>query len=96
MAVFLFILILTGFNVSVGQKNEVELMTKQQEAFCALWKKSRIEQQYALSDLCYRRVRKFGNQVSLACTSFSSLLQMCMKIDIATFAADLVLFSVDS
>jgi hypothetical protein len=63
MAGFLLILTFASFSISTGQKNEVELLVKQQEAFCELWKKSRVEQQFALSDLCYRRVRKFGNQV---------------------------------
>jgi hypothetical protein len=47
----------------LAQRNDAELFSQQQEAFCLLWKNSRIDQQYSLSTLCFRRVRKFGDQV---------------------------------
>jgi hypothetical protein len=48
-----------------AQRNEAELFAQHQEAFCQLWKHSRIEQQQALADLCFRRVRRFGDQVQI-------------------------------
>jgi hypothetical protein len=76
MVAFLLIFIFLTSTFCSAQRNEAELFTQHQEAFCLLWKNSRIEQQYALATLCFRRVRQFGDQVhtlllALTCNTFN-------------------------
>jgi hypothetical protein len=54
-----------------AQRNDAELFSQQQEAFCLLWKNTRIEQQHSLATLCFKRVRKFGDQVQTLLLRFT-------------------------
>jgi hypothetical protein len=49
--------------LAFAQRNEVELYSQHQTAFCELWKTTHIYQIHSLETLCHRRVRRYGDQV---------------------------------